>query len=237
MVMLVRQQWKDSFAMSKTNSILLARAAFTVLFVASTLVVCSPLFAQDVNLATTAPAPASTADAGETIALALAAPLSSSNAKVGEVIKFLVLQDAKIGMSDSIVSGTPVIGTVTKVRRSGPFGRSGSIELAVTSLTTTAGATLPISLEEPTSVHGRDSSGVAIVGGIVSGVIVGGAVAYGSSWEDNGLFSSHSSPVPASNGYLAGAATGLLVSYLVHGGNVNFPVGKVFYAEVSNISN
>lgn len=71
---------------------------------------------------------------GMTIPLQTQEDISSKSAKKGDPVKLAVAKAVTIGGATAIPAGTPVMGEVSKVRDNGLLGRSGKLDISVTTL-------------------------------------------------------------------------------------------------------
>lgn len=111
-------------------------------------------------------------------------PLQSKTAQVGDTIRFAVSDDIYVGDVIAIPRGMEATGTITKVRKSGRFGKDGKIEITYNTVRAADGSPVPLTVGDKTKAEykrtagavGASAAGAAIFGpvGLVGGLFVHG---------------------------------------------------------------
>lgn len=111
-------------------------------------------------------------------------PLDSKTAQVGDTIRFAVSEDIYVGDVIAIPRGMEATGTITKVRKSGRFGKDGKIEITYNTVRAADGSPVPLTVGDKTKAEykrtagavGASAAGAAIFGpvGLVGGLFVHG---------------------------------------------------------------
>jgi hypothetical protein len=112
-----------------------------------------PLFAQAIIL-----------PEGMAIPLETRADISSKSARRGDKVELAVARPVTIGGMTVIAAGTPAVGEVTRARDNGLLGRSGKLDIQVTSLKT---GQFTIPLRGQRDAKGRSGTLGAVGAGIV----------------------------------------------------------------------
>lgn len=111
-------------------------------------------------------------------------PLQSKTAQVGDTIRFAVSDDIYVGDVIAVPRGMEATGTITKVRKSGRFGKDGKIEITYNTVRAADGSPVPLTVGDKTKAEykrtagavGASAAGAAIFGpvGLVGGLFVHG---------------------------------------------------------------
>src|SRR3989454_1382830 len=141
--------------------------------------------------------------AGTTVPLKFLEPLDSATIKEGTAVKFEVAADVLVGRSVIFRQGAPAQGVVTDVSQPGIFGKNARVHIAYIQATASDGRPVRLS---PIDVTPDSIKQVKDVGA-AAGTSVAGAILLG--------------PI------------GLAAGALIHGGNVNVPVGAVGTTKVT----
>ncbi|WP_375196919.1 hypothetical protein [Sphingobium sp.] len=101
---------------------------------------------------------------GMAIPLETRADISSKTARKGDRVELAVARPVTIGGVTVIAAGTPAVGEITRARDNGLLGRSGKLDIQVTSLKT---GQFAIPLRGQRDVKGRSGTLGAVGAGIV----------------------------------------------------------------------
>ena len=129
-----------------------ANAATTISTVLS-LAIASPAYAQALTLSE-----------GMAIHLETRHDVSSKSARVGDTVELAVAQPVNVGGVTVIPAGTPAVGTVSRVRDNGLLGRSGKLDISVS--TVKAGQS-DIPVRGQRNAKGKSGTLTAVGAGIV----------------------------------------------------------------------
>ncbi len=97
---------------------------------------------------------------GFQIPLRIVSSLSSATSKVGDPVRFAVMEDVKVGNAIVIDRNATATGKVTEAKKSGSFGRGGSLKFVVDSVTAADGTPLKVRFS-------RDFKGAGNAGGAI----------------------------------------------------------------------
>jgi len=95
--------------------------------------------------------------------------MSSGTDKTGSTIDFEVLEDVKIGDTIIIPRGGIALGTVTRGKPKGRFGRGGKLDINIDSVRLTSGE--KVALRAVRETKGRDNTGSMTAGIVVTSVL------------------------------------------------------------------
>lgn len=129
---------------------------------------------------------------GTKLAFKLQRDIIANRVKEGDEVPFILLGDVKINGITVIKNHTEAVGVVERAVHSSVYGRSGQMVIALRSLKTITGATVPLVGKEETSVAHRDN---ALCFGLIGGLFFKGTQAsyrhgkifYAQVAEDTGL--------------------------------------------------
>ena len=114
---------------------------------------------------------ADTVKAGTVVPVKFTETMSSKNAFEGQTVLFTVTQDIKDPKTHNIVikAGTSALGQVSKIEKTGVFGKKGELGINIQQTTAVDGS--PISLQATAGKDGQAKRGTAIGWGIVGGFL------------------------------------------------------------------
>jgi len=119
------------------------------------------------------------------VKLAFDDEVNSKTAKAGDVVHLHVTEPVKIEDKTVIASGTPVVGTVTKVHGRAHFGTNAKIQMVLSPIKTTEHTTIPLGFKTKTNDMSRPgtAAGASLGGAVLLGPIglVGGYFVMGKS--------------------------------------------------------
>ena len=99
------------------------------------------------------------------IELELITPISSKRSKEGNTFRLKTLENLLINNVVVIPANQEVLGTITKSRKNGMFGRKGRLEFSINEIKTVNGVTVPLDAQVKGKGH-SDNGAVSLVGGL-----------------------------------------------------------------------
>ena len=111
------------------------------------------------------------------IELELITPISSKRSKEGNTFRLKTLENLLINNVVVIPANQEVLGTITKSRKNGMFGRKGRLEFSINEIKTVNGVTVP--LDAQVKGKGHSDNGAVAVAAVVS--LVGGLFMKGTN--------------------------------------------------------
>jgi hypothetical protein len=136
--------------------------------------------AEQAPLDSSATQPMLTLPAGTPLNLIMLEELYSQRNREGDEIVFALQDDVVVMGRTFLVAGTPVIGRVTHTRAARSWGRSGSLDIEITSIAPPYGMPIALTGEAGTSGGSNTVASVAttaLLGITVVGLLAGGAIA------------------------------------------------------------
>jgi len=112
--------------------------------------------------------------AGTPLNLVLVEELYSQRNEVGDEVLFLLKDDLILMGQTYLIKGTPVLGRITKAKAGKSWGRSGSLDIEIYSITPPYGMPIPVSEEYGKSEGSK--TGKTILGIAAFGIVLGGAI-------------------------------------------------------------
>ena len=113
------------------------------------------------------------------IELELVTPISSKRSKEGNTFRLKTLENLLINDVVVIPSNQEVLGTITKARKNGMFGRKGRLEFTINEIKTVNGVSVPLDAEVKGKGH-SDNGAVAVAAAVslVGGLFMKGTNIY-----------------------------------------------------------
>ncbi len=106
---------------------------------------------------------------GTPIRLRIARTVSSKDAKTGETIDFEVLDEIKVGETVVVSKDSVAIGTITRSKASGRFGRGGKLDLTIDYLRLASGEKVPLRAVKENK--GRNYTGTMTGAMVAAGIL------------------------------------------------------------------